>query len=113
MNVFDHIHTYGSSVCWSRKGRSKKALEDELNMRLHPKMRNRRRGPRRIHTLLEQGHKTPGEVGENAYERGYDSWEDAIRVAQASSERVVVRSKSSKANPVFKHTADELRGDLP
>ena len=112
MNVFEHLQTYGSSLCWSRKGRSKTALENELNMRLHPRKHTRRRRPRRIHTLLEQGHKTPGEVGQNAYERGYDSWEEAIRVAQASSVRVVKGGRSASANPVFKHTADELQGDL-
>jgi len=101
MNVFEHLRTYGSSVCWSRKGKSRKALENELNMRLHPRKRDRRRCPRRIHTLPEQGHKTLGEVGENAYERGFDSWEDAIRVIRASSERVAARKRNPEANPVF------------
>jgi hypothetical protein len=84
---------------WSQRGKEKKALEKALNMRLHPGKRKRCRGPRHIHTLPEQGHKSLGEVGQNV--QGYNSWEEAIRVAQTSSERVVKRVRDLPANPEF------------
>ncbi len=110
MNTFDRLSLYGSTPCWSRKGKDKETLEKELNMRLHPKKRNRRRSPRRIHMVLQQGRKSVGKVEQNAHVRtkGFNSWEEAIREAQTSSGQVETSGRTVSSNLVFLKRSDDL-----
>ena len=96
----------GSAPCYSRRGKSREVLCNELMGRLHPRRRDRRRvNPRRIHMLPGKSltEQTLGRVGENVYERtlGYDSWDDAIRVARTSSERAAKAERIRLASPEF------------
>ncbi len=113
MNAFERIGLYGASENWSRKGKERKVLCDELNRKLHPKRRNRRRvNPRRIHTLQAVGlaGPVPGEVGQNAHVRtkGFNSWEEAIREAQTSSGQVETSGRTVSSNLVFLKRSDDL-----
>lgn len=105
MSVFERIAIYGSSPCYSRRGKSREVLCNELNSRLHPRKRTRRRvNPRRIHMLPGKSEATQslGKVGQNVHDQGYGSWDEAIRVARASLERVDKTRRTDESNPVFK-----------
>ena len=109
MNCFEQIKLYGSAPCWSMRGKSKKALEQALNMRIHPKKRNRRRDPGASTRCQSKASKPLGEVGQNV--QGYNSWEEAIRDAQTSSGRVVTKRRSLPTNPVFLKKSDASKAE--
>lgn len=94
MNTFERLAFYGSSPCYGRKGRSRKALDRELFMRLHPRRRDRRRDSG-ASTNCGKGQSDRENVGQNR-------------------QRVVVLRKAQSTNPVFAETrADESCNQVP
>jgi len=109
MNPLERIAVYGSALAWSRKGKSREQLNDELSMRLHPKRRTRRRTPGAAPRHW-QGHKTRlrGTKGPGADYT--DSRMSPIRAAQGDMERVVIVRKAHTANPVFEKSCSMQTG---
>ncbi len=84
MNTYERLAFYGSAPCWSRKGKSSKTLRKELNMRLHPKRRDRRRDSG-ASTEWSKGQSGSDNVGQNR-------------------QRVVVLRRAQLTNPVLAET---------
>jgi hypothetical protein len=94
MNTFERLGLYGSAPCWSRKGKSRKTLRREFNMRLHSKGRDRRRDSG-ASTNWGKGQLDSEDVGQNR-------------------QRVVVLRKAQLTDPVLAGTrADDSCNNKP
>lgn len=102
MNTFEKLALYGSTPLYSQKGKTRKKLQQELSMRLHPKKHARRRisGASARHWQRSTSPGYAESKGPNAEHP--DVRMSSIRVSQGDMERVVILRKAHIDEPGLK-----------